>query len=150
MHSFGKQTQYFILNELSLFNCILGYKFLNEIEGVIDTSKSLLTKSQRYYKTIQRRNINISINLFNNIKNKLKKIILRQREGFPEENVKVPCNTRIKATIDLTVCETIWSKSYAYSPAIKYFVNDFLSMREENIMKNSIVEPSRSLYDYPV
>ena len=149
---FGRNSYFFILNNLQAFDAIVGLDFLRQIGANIDleNAKIHFDKGSESLKFMKCQNVN-HINLKESeiperIKNEFIQIINKHSKVFTDTNESLPYNTQIVATIRTKTNDPIYSKPYPYPMGVSEFVNSEIKQLLENI----IIRPSRSPYNSPI
>lgn len=152
MNLFGINSVFFILDNLSTFDGIIGLDMLKQIEAKIDLTKENIYHSKGTEKLLfyNSKNVNhIKIeegNISKKVEQSFNEIINKNLKVFADPNEALPYNTNIVGTIRTKINDPIYSKSYPYPLGVA----DFVKLEIEDLLKNNIIRPSRSPYNNPV
>lgn len=141
---------FFLLQNLPLFDGILGFDFIRKINGVIDTGNNILffeggQESLKYLNLDSINNLTFET-IPKDIELKFYDIIHENAAVFANPDEALPYNTNITATIRTKDEEPIYSRYQSYPIS----VIDFVNKEVENLLNDGIIRPSRSPYNSPV
>lgn len=137
---YGHHLTFFEINELDEFDMILGEQGLRHIKAEIN----LFDYSLKYQKKIVPKiepKINYTIN---NEEFKVQVGELMQKNNCISETL--PFTTTIQASIRTESEDPIWTKQYPYPMAD----HDFVRKEIEKLLKDGIIQPSKSPYNSPI
>lgn len=148
---FGEDSDFYILPTLKSFDGIIGYDFVRQIDGVIDTKNEVVIYNSgieplKFRTCAEINQLEIPDNLPSYVKECFYKILGDIKNVFADANVKLSYNTNIVATIKTTSSDPVYSKGYPYPIAVGEFVNKEI----QELLENGIIRPSRSPYNNPV
>lgn len=152
---FGKNTNFFILSALSTFNGIIGFDFLKQIGAKIDFKLGKITydggsENLLYFYCPEVNQIltrPVIWDELSKIEDKdLRNLLEQSANVFAEDDVSLPFNTKITATIKTTDNSPVYCRQYGYPLAYENFVKTEIS----ELLAKGIIRPSYSSYNSPV
>lgn len=147
---FNTTETFFLLQDLPLFDGILGFSFLKNIQGVINTEKDTLSfrggEERLKYLHLNSCNQLTCETGLDNFEYKLREIIHNNATVFANPDEALPFNTNISATIRTRDQTPIYSKYQSYPISMVNFVNTEVG----KLLRDGIIRPSRSPYNSPV
>lgn len=149
----GRTSDFYVLSEINDMDGIIGYRFLKEINAMIDVTGSKLYSIGGIQEVFPSNStqINLLQDLdYNSIPEEgvdgFKKIVTENQKAFADPNEALPYNTNIVATIKTTTDEAIYSRSYPYQMTATKFVNSEV----ETMLRDGIIRKSSSPYNNPI
>ena len=147
---FNRTETFYLLENLPLFDGILGFNFIRGINGVIDTGKNVMFY-EGGYERLKYLNLDAINNLAlegipSNIETELYNLIQENAAVFAKPNEALPYNTNVSATIRTKDEEPIYSRYQSYPISMI----DFVNREVEQLLRDGIIRPSRSPYNSPV
>ena len=138
---FNRKASFFILPTLDSFDGIIGYDFLQEIEGVIDTKNGFL-----FHKNGKEKLNHLKCQEVNLITDTVEKLVTKNIEAFAHPNRALPYHTSVVAKINLTTDKPVYSRSYPYPMSAAEFINAEI----ESLLRDNIIRKSSSQFNAPV
>lgn len=152
MSLFKKVSKFHILPQLKTFDGIIGYDFLKEIHAKIDIDKNLLNHigGEEQLQLVTHKSVN-AISIDNStvppqIQDRFDSLISKFSDAFASPNRALPYNTKVKAKINTTNKDPIYSRSYPYPISATEFINNEI----QSLLKDGIIRKSSSPYNSPV
>lgn len=147
---FNRTETFYILENLPIFDGIVGFNFIKKINGIIDTGKNVMF-FEGGHERLKYLNLDATNNLTldtipKNIESEFYSVIHENAAVFANPNEALPYNTKISATIRTKDEEPIYSRYQSYPISMI----DFVNKEVEELLRNGIIRPSRSPYNSPV
>lgn len=149
---FGVESQFFLLPQLATFDGIIGLDLLTTVNAVINLRSSQLSTDAgvETMEFVSCANVNFAHvnkpNIPPSVEDKFDKIIEKRRSVFSNPDESLPYNTNVVATIRTVDNEPVYSKLYPYPPG----VTDFVNKEVDELLRQGIIQPSRSPYNNPI
>lgn len=149
---FGVSSSFFILENLSTFDGIIGLDLLNRVNAKIDLKNGQIRFDHgvEKMKFLECKDVhfmgiaNLDVPL--SVKGDFQKMMRHRVKAFADPKESLPYNTNIIATIRTEDNEPVYSKMYPYPMGVAEFVNSEI----RQLLANGIITSSRSPYNSPV
>lgn len=149
---FGHVTTFYLLPALSTFDGILGYKFLKEIECIIDTKNDIIKyrKGSIIFREQHSQDINLLTLDLQTVPEQVRKefehMLTINVNAFADPDRSLPYNTSVEAKLFTKSEDPIYSRSYPYPASVAEFVNSEI----ESLLREGIIQKSSSAYNSPI
>jgi len=149
---FGQKATFFILDNLSTFDGIIGLDLLKQVDAAISLKKGTLVaggvQEKIHYHNC--RDVNhskiLDIEVPIAVKPQFLQMLKDCANAFADPNESLPFNTAVVATIRTVSDQVVHSKLYPYPRG----VDDFVASEVNDLLKNGIIRKSSSPYNNPV
>lgn len=145
-------SSFYILPKLNSFDGIVGYDFLKEINAKIDFEKSFLTYPGGYQQL--QLSTHTAVNILDIEKSSVPLeyrscfdlLISKHTNAFATPDRALPYNTSVKATIQTTTDDAVYTRSYPYPISATNFINNEI----QSLLTDGIIQKSCSPFNSPV
>lgn len=149
---FGQTATFFILDNLSTFDGIIGLDLLKQVNAAISLkeNKLLIQGGSETIHYQECSNVNhtkvIDLDVPFAVRTEFLQMLKRNDKAFADPNESLPYNTSVVAKIRTTDEKEIYSKLYPYPRGVE----DFVATEINELLKNGIIRKSRSPYNNPI